>query len=215
MSTPSTANDSGYLARVEPFLRPVSESQDVREMLAEWDYIGDIIDHEEAIETCQLCGEQGLRYHFQVRNRLNGNTLWIGSVCIIQYHLGVYDAAKRERLDSEAAGKKIAADLREFTENKRLAGVQKAVEQLLIVMVASGLRDTLAGIWRKYDGAFSCAQMDLIAWQLAAHHIPHKPSDFTVKFRKEKSRDDFDRLRDFQRKRLLPYLTPEQLKRLA
>jgi hypothetical protein len=169
-------------------------------------------DHEDAIETCQLCGQEGVRYHFQIRNRLNENTLWIGSVCIARYRLAVWNG---ERLDADAAGKRIADDLREFIENKRLAGVQKAVEQLLIVMAAAGMRDTLASIWRKYDGAFSCAQMDLIAWQLADHHIPHKPSDFTVKFRKEKSRDDFDSLPEFKRKRLLAYLTPEQLKRLT
>lgn len=51
----------------------------------EWDIVD--CEEDETAETSCMCGHEGIRYCFQIRNRLNGNTFFpIGSECIKKFH---------------------------------------------------------------------------------------------------------------------------------
>lgn len=63
-------------------LIPLSVAKSLREALTEWAYTGKHLDYGVACETCRLCDNKGLRYHFEIQNRHNGNVLLIGSTCI-------------------------------------------------------------------------------------------------------------------------------------
>lgn len=66
------------------------EQTDFKEALKEWSFTGNIIDHEEPIEICELCEKDDLRYEFEISNAL-GNTLWVGSKCIDKFDITVID----------------------------------------------------------------------------------------------------------------------------
>ena len=72
-------------------LLPLSENKkDFNVALKEWFFTGEIIDHEDAIEVCQLCEKDELRYHFEIENGLR-NKLWVGSKCIEKFDISVFD----------------------------------------------------------------------------------------------------------------------------
>ena len=63
----------------------------------EWDVFE--CDEDETAETSCVCGKEGIRYLFEIRNRINGNTMYpIGSRCIRRFgnkdlssQVGVYE----------------------------------------------------------------------------------------------------------------------------
>ena len=46
-------------------------------------------------ETCQLCGKQELRYHFEIGNAYTNDRLWVGSHCILQFDVDVLEDGRR------------------------------------------------------------------------------------------------------------------------
>jgi hypothetical protein len=58
-------------------------------------FTGRTHDHEESIETCKLCGQEGLRYHFEIQNDFNRRSLDVGSHCILQFNVAVYENGQR------------------------------------------------------------------------------------------------------------------------
>jgi hypothetical protein len=59
------------------------EQKDIEKALEEWRYTGDCVVTKDAV--CELCGQPYLHYHFQIRNLLKSNELWIGSECIKRF----------------------------------------------------------------------------------------------------------------------------------
>lgn len=45
-----------------------------------------------ARDTCKLCAHNPIRFEFRLRNRMNGNEVWTGSVCIVEYGVNVRGA---------------------------------------------------------------------------------------------------------------------------
>lgn len=58
--------------------------------LKEWTFSGNIHDHKIAKETCELCKQENLRYHFEIYNEL-GNKLLVGSSCIDKFDITVFN----------------------------------------------------------------------------------------------------------------------------
>lgn len=59
------------------------EQKDIEKALEEWRYTNKCEVTKYA--TCELCGQPDLHYHFQIRNLLKSNELWIGSECIKRF----------------------------------------------------------------------------------------------------------------------------------
>ena len=83
----------GYTQRVRDSILPLSVAGTLPDAFAEWSFTESTIDHEAPVETCQLCGQQELRYHFEIANAYTDGSLWVGSHCILQFDVAVLDAA--------------------------------------------------------------------------------------------------------------------------
>jgi hypothetical protein len=82
---------SKYLQRVHQAIVPRSEANNVKEAIKEWFFNGQSEDHDEPVATCELRSNHGLRYRYQIENRLNQNRLWVGSKCIEKFHMPTRD----------------------------------------------------------------------------------------------------------------------------
>lgn len=66
---------SGYTQRVRDSILPLSVAATLPATFAEWSFTKNTVDHESPTETCGLCGQQDLRYHFEIANRYSQATL--------------------------------------------------------------------------------------------------------------------------------------------
>jgi hypothetical protein len=80
-----------YSQRVRQSILPLSLTDTLPTAFEEWHFTGNAVDHEEPCKTCELCGQEGLRYHFEIANAYTDHTLQVGSHCILQFNLAVYD----------------------------------------------------------------------------------------------------------------------------
>lgn len=72
-------------------LLPLSEEKkDFKLALKEWVFTGEIVDHETPSEICELCEKDELRYHFEIKNKLD-QSLWVGSKCIEKFDITIFD----------------------------------------------------------------------------------------------------------------------------
>lgn len=77
-------------------LLPLSEEKEnFKEALKEWFFTGEILDHEQPIETCELCEKDEVRYQFEIANNLN-NKLLVGSKCIEKFDITIIDEFGKE-----------------------------------------------------------------------------------------------------------------------
>lgn len=90
-------------------LLPLSGADDLAEALREWAYTGRSNDYGQREETCQLCDQEDLRYHFEIGNPATGHRLWVGSRCIQRFEIAGFDRVKVDlaRLIREAEDRKI------------------------------------------------------------------------------------------------------------
>lgn len=84
-----------YPQRVRDSILPVSVGDTLPQAFEEWYFTGNTQDHEESRETCELCGQGGLQHHFEISNRLTGYALQVGSHCILQFDVAVYEGSRR------------------------------------------------------------------------------------------------------------------------
>jgi hypothetical protein len=96
---------STYPQRVRENILPLSVAETLPEAFEEWSFADETIDHEEPVETCQLCNQEELRYHFKIRNALTAHTLWVGSKCILKFGVSVFEGGRR--LTEDQAKKKL------------------------------------------------------------------------------------------------------------
>ena len=82
---------STYPQRVADKILPLSQAGTLPEAFKEWIFTGETEDHEHAIEECQLCNQEQLRYHFKIANRYTHKNLWIGSQCILKFKVAVFE----------------------------------------------------------------------------------------------------------------------------
>jgi sugar diacid utilization regulator len=97
-----------YPNRVADNILPFSKAGTLSEALSEWYFTEKVEDHEVAEEDCELCNQEQLRYHFEIRNRFTNRHLWVGSSCILKFQVSVYDN-NGVLLDKKSTAKKLDA----------------------------------------------------------------------------------------------------------
>lgn len=204
--------DSGYRKRVARNIFPLSvEQADLDVALAEWFYTGTCEDHEEPFETCQMCEQEGLRYHFLIANIQTRNALWVGSECILQFDMGAIDRAGVV-VHGPAAEQIVKRDRQKLQDEARKERVLKTLRELWLKdkfqreMIESMVK------YLKARGAFTPKQMLLIAARLQHHKVQHAPRDFKVILRRDREKAQVTAT-TFPK--LSPYLSPEQRDRMA
>lgn len=103
-----------YTRRVRDSILPLSVADTLPKAFEEWHFTGHTEDHEEPCETCHLCEQEGLRYHFEISNRLTSHSMMVGSHCMLQFNVAVFEGGRR--LTPEEAKKRLD----ELTNKMRL-----------------------------------------------------------------------------------------------
>jgi hypothetical protein len=197
--------DAKYLNRVEANILPLSELQTLPEAFEEWSFTGEVVDHEDTDHECELCDNQGLRYHFMIGNSETGAGLWIGSSCILRFDIAVYgdDGA---RLSPQAAERKLTRLIAEM----RHAACLKSLAALAAHEGNDILKGALAYLER--NGHLTPKQAWVVLSNLKQRGIAHSPEFFKIKLRTDRCRRD---LRDMEPGRvhtLWPALSASQRK---
>lgn len=171
-------------------LLPLSvEKRSLEKALKEWFYTDRFEDLEEAIETCQLCQHPDIRYQFEIQNRHTGHQLLVGSECITKFEIDVLDEDGR-KLNKDEARSKVLSHRRQLVEAAR----QKRVVRNLIELGKTGgfwssdNVDSFIGYYRSEDG-FTPNQMRSVMWGLQNNRIKFKQTDFKLKIKQHKWRD--------------------------
>lgn len=171
-----------YPQRVRDNILPLSVGATLPEAFGEWSFTERTIDHEQPIETCQLCEHEELRYHFEIKNALTNKVLWVGSQCILKFNLSVFE--KGRRLSTDEAKKK----LERLMQQMRLQSCIKALEKLAEAEGNDILSNALA--FYKKNKYLTPKFAFVVLWRLQSNKIDHSPSFFKVSLQKDKYQRD-------------------------
>src|SRR3546814_17433990 len=84
---------------------------------------------EAADGTCELCGQQELRYHFEIENDETAGSLLVGSECIKRFEIAGIDE-QGQRLDARDTGRLVDRHRRGLVEDARKQRVMTALLKL-------------------------------------------------------------------------------------
>ena len=175
-----------YTQRVRESILPLSIAGTLPEAFEEWHFTGDTHDHEEPIETCELCGQEGLRYHFEIENRHNHNSLQVGSQCILQFDVAVFEGSRR--LTPAEAKKKLD----KLTEQMRLESCLRALEKLASAEGSDILKSALK--FYQVNKKLTPKLAFVVFWRLRQHAIDHSPSFFNITVKKKRYMADLEEM---------------------
>ncbi|MEO9385204.1 hypothetical protein [Chromobacterium phragmitis] len=173
---------SSYTKRVRDNILPLSVGGTLPEAFEEWSFTERTIDHGQPTETCQLCEQEDLRYHFQIQNNLTKHILWVGSQCILKFGLSVFEDGRR--LSIGEAKKKLDR----LTQKMRLESCIGALETLAQAEENKILSNALS--YYKSKKYLSPKFAFVVLWRLQSHHIDHSPSFFKINLKKKKYQED-------------------------
>jgi hypothetical protein len=157
-----------------------------------------------ACETCELCGQEGLRYHFEIANAYTHHTLQVGSHCILQFNVAVYEGVRR--LSPKEAKKKLD----KLTEQMRLESCLKALEKLARAEKSDILENALAHY--RMNKKLTPKQAFVVFWRLRRNSIDHAPSFFNITLKRKRYMKDLEDIETSRVHFFWRALTPSQRK---
>ncbi len=195
----------GYAQRVHDNILPLSVAATLPQAFTEWAFTENTIDQGQPVETCELCGQQDLRYHFEIGNRFTGGTLWVGSHCILQFDVAVLQGDRR--LTPEEAKRR----LEKLTQKMQLDACVAA----LVKLAASEDSPILSGALDYYrrKKKLTPKYAAVVFWKLQQHRIDHHPSFFQVELRRHQHIEDLRNMTTARVHRFWSVLTPAQRKK--
>ncbi|MBN3777343.1 hypothetical protein G3O06_07210 [Burkholderia sp. Ac-20345] len=193
-----------YSQRVRDNILPLSIGDTLPKAFEEWTVTESVVDHETPRETCELCGQESLRYQFEIRNSLTGNTLWVGSQCILKFGLSVFENGRI--LSPEDAKKKI----NRIMEQMRQDACIRALEAVAIAEENEILSNALQ--YFKVHKYLSPKQAFVVLWRLNRHRIDHNPSFFKIDLKHDRFKSQLREMEESRVHVLWPALTSSQRK---
>lgn len=172
----------GYTQRVRDSILPLSVAGILPAAFGEWSFTENTVDHESPTETCELCGQQDLRYHFEIANQYTDATLWVGSHCILQFDVAVLERGRR------LSPTEAKRHLTKLTQQMQLESCIRTLEQL----AAKESNPILSGALDYYrkNKRFTPKYAAVVFWKLQAFNVDHHPSFFQVELRRAQDIDD-------------------------
>lgn len=193
-----------YPQRVRDNILPLSVASTLPEAFEEWSFTENTKDHEEPIETCQLCEHEELRYHFEIRNAITKKTLWVGSQCILKFGLSVFEDGVR--LTQNQTKKKLDR----LMQRMRLESCLKALKRLAETENSDILENALA--YYEKNKFLTPKFAFVVLWRLQHNKIDHSPSFFKVSMKKQKYKDDLREMPTSRVHTIWPALSSAQRK---
>ena len=182
---------SSYPQRVRDNILPLSVGATLPEAFEEWSFTDRTVDHEEPIETCELCEHEELRYHFEIKNVFTNKTLWVGSQCILKFNLSVFEHG--HRLSNQDAKKKLDRLMQQMRLEYCINALEKLAEKEDNDILSNAL------IFYKKNKYLTPKFAFVVFWRLQSNKIDHSPSFFRINLRKDKYQQD---LREMQLNRI-------------
>ncbi|ABV87950.1 hypothetical protein [Shewanella pealeana] len=193
-----------YPQRVAANILPLSVAGTLPDAFGEWYFTDNIEDHEIANEDCELCDQEQLRYHFEIKNRRTNHHLWVGSSCILKFQVQVFENGIL--LDAKGSKKK----LNELKQKMRLDSCVKSLRNLAEtednVILNNALDFYLKNKYLTPKFAF------VVFWRLSSNNIDHSPSFFKVSLKNDKYKQDLTQMDESRVHLIWPALTSSQRK---
>lgn len=191
-----------YPQRVADNILPLSVAGTLPDAFKEWYFTENVEDHELANEECELCNQEQLRYHFEIRNRNTNHHLWVGSSCILKFQVQVFDNGKL--LDAKGSKRKLD----ELKNKMRLDSCINALKKLASKEPNDILKNALE--FYQKNKYLTPKFAFVVFWRLSKHHIDHSPSFFKVSLKKDKYKRDLRQMPSSHVHMIWPALSSSQ-----
>lgn len=191
-----------YPQRVRDNILPLSVAGTLPEAFEEWSFTERTVDHEEAVEVCELCEHEELRYHFEIKNALTHKTLWVGSQCILKFDLSVFENS--QRLTPQEAKKKLERLTQQMRLESCLNALRKLAQKENNQILSNALQFYEKNKYLTPKFAF------VVLWRLNHHKIDHSVSFFKINLKKSRYKDDLQEMESSHLKMIWPALTSAQ-----
>jgi predicted transposase YbfD/YdcC len=195
---------TNYPERVKEKILPLSVSDDLSIAFKEWQFSDEVYDHEFACETCELCNQEGIRYHFKINNKLTKNSLWIGSNCILKFNIAVCDG------DKILSNPNAKVKLNKLTNQMRFTSCLKALENLINLEKNDILKNALQ--FYKKNEYLTPKYAFVVLWKLNSNKIDYCPSFFRISLKREKLKNDLKEMNISKVHMIWSALKPSQRK---
>jgi hypothetical protein len=176
----------GYPQRIRESILPLSIADNLPEAFNEWRFTGHTEDYLTPCETCQLCGQEDLRYHFEIRNDYTKHTLNVGSHCILRFNLPVYSNGQRLSLEET---RKL---LDRLTKQMQFNACMAALKELAKRENNSILKGALE--YYQKNKKLSPKFAFVVFWRLQKNNIDHHPSFFSINLKRDKYIEDLQNM---------------------
>lgn len=177
-----------WLENSKKNLVPISISDDFKSALSEWKISGNFVDHENREEVCELCEHPELRYHYEIINKKNKNTLWVGSSCILRFsEIEIYDNSGKLIVDENSRKEHLT----DIIKKNRVDEVLNPLRRLW--RIDKDNRKDIEWIVDTYkrSGGFETYEICWLFRRMNKFHIKYKPGSYSISFRSKFSRDEF------------------------
>lgn len=193
---------SFYSHRVRANILPLSVGNTLPEAFEEWSFTENVVDHGHADQTCELCEQEDLRYHFQIQNALTTKKLMVGSSCILRFGVSVFEDGAR--LSAEDAKRKLDRLLRQM----HLDACIRALREVAAAEDSAILANALTFFQKnKY---LTPKQAFVVLWRLRKCGIEYNASFFTINLKTQRYKDDLQNMELSRVHTIWPALTSSQ-----
>lgn len=193
-----------YPQRVAANILPLSVAGVLPDAFREWYFTESIEDHENAEETCQLCNQEELRYHFEIKNRQTAKTLWVGSSCILKFQVQVFDNGKL--LDSTSSHKKLEQLKQKMRLDSCIRALRTAAEREQNDILTNALN------YYQKNKCLTPKYAFVVFWRLSKNGIDHSPSFFKISLKRNQHKQDLAQMETGRVHMIWPALTSSQRK---
>ncbi|MGB4076125.1 MAG: hypothetical protein WBK28_00260 [Minisyncoccia bacterium] len=186
------------------------EKKDLKKAMLEWEYAGNVYDSEENLQTCELCEHPELRYQFEIVNRNNQNSLWVGSECIKKFSGVSVLGDDGQILNSKERASKLDKDKRKLIENAQTKSILNSLVALSWVDKEFEIEDFVE--YFQKNSFFTPKQVSTIVWRLDTHNIKYKKSYLKISIKRGREKNQLLQMQDWQLKKIWDCLSSSQKK---
>lgn len=201
-----------YIRRVLKSLMVKSKEKENAEiMINEWSFINKPENVREVnYLKCNLCGQPENVYQFRITNKVTGNHIWTGSVCIENFSIPVFDTEGKRIEDEKEIEVIFKSNVKEMKEQKRLELINSLLEDLNNISKEKGWDGYKPTDDNKEKGIFTLRQMKYISFLYNKAFNNFISDDyislFKVNMRLKRNKDELKELQPYQWGQFSPML---------
>jgi len=183
----------------------------------EWYFDGNVIDNNDEIDideerpSCELCEHEDLRWQFIIKNKVNENTLKVGSTCIKQFDIILIEKSGYISIGEER-DKKIKKSISEKLKEAYFNNVLEALRNLWRKDKENRyIIEEAAKQWKEKN-AFSPSMLLFLLFRFDINKINYEKLKFKLMTRSEKHKSQMEDLNKQRYMKIREYLSEIQKK---